>query len=86
MSSELIRGGIQVYPIRTKLVEKGGDLVALIVDALREAKFELEDGDILAIASKVVSMSQGRLVSLDSVKPSRRSRILAKKHGLEPEV
>jgi coenzyme F420-0:L-glutamate ligase/coenzyme F420-1:gamma-L-glutamate ligase len=80
-----LRGGIQIYPIRTKLVEKGDDLVALIVQALEEAKFELEDGDILVIASKVVSMSQGRLVSLDSIKPSRRSRILAKRYSLEPE-
>jgi len=84
-SSKSLRGGIQVYPIRTKLVEKGNDLVSLIVQALEDAKFELRDGDILAIASKAVSLSQGRLVSLDSIKPSKRSRILAKRYSLEPE-
>jgi len=84
-SSEPFKDGIQVFPIRTKLVTKGDDLVALIAQALKDAKFELRDGDILVIASKVVSLSQGRLVSLDSVKPSRRSVILAKRYGLEPE-
>jgi len=84
-SSKSLRGGIQVYPIRTKLVERGDDLVALIVQALEDAKFDLRDGDILVIASKVVSMSQGRIVSLDSIKPSKRSRLLAKRYSLEPE-
>jgi coenzyme F420-0:L-glutamate ligase/coenzyme F420-1:gamma-L-glutamate ligase len=84
-SSKSTRDGIQVYPIRTELVEKGDDLVTLIVRALKEAKFRLRDGDILVIASKVVSLSQGRLISLDSIRPSRRSRILAKRYSLEPE-
>jgi len=83
--SKFPQDGIRIYPVRTKLVEKGDDLVALIVQALEEAKFDLKDDDIVVITSKVVSMSQGRLVSLDSIKPSRRSRILAKRYGLEPE-
>jgi len=84
-SAKPFKDGIQVFPIRTKLIAKGDDLVALIIQALEDAKFELRDGDILVIASKAVSVSQGRLVSLDSVKPSKRSRILAKRYGLEPE-
>ena len=38
---------------------------------------ELQDGDILAIAQKVVSKAENRLVNLDGVVPSARARQLA---------
>jgi coenzyme F420-0:L-glutamate ligase / coenzyme F420-1:gamma-L-glutamate ligase len=53
-------------------VEEGDDLAALVAAAA-----ELEDGDVVVLAQKVVSKSEGRIVRLDGVEPSERARELA---------
>ncbi|MGQ9513639.1 MAG: coenzyme F420-0:L-glutamate ligase [Thermoproteota archaeon] len=75
---------VQIFPIRTKLICEGDDLVDAILEPLREMKLEIQDGDILVVASKVVSIVEGRTVSLDSVKPSRRAKLLGRRYSLEP--
>lgn len=42
-------------------IEPGSDLAAILINALRRNRIDLKDGDILVIASKVVSKSEGRL-------------------------
>ena len=42
-------------------IAPGSDLAAILVNALRRNRIDLKDGDILVIASKVVSKSDGRL-------------------------
>ncbi len=44
------------------LVHSGDDLVALILQSLQQTSIKLEDGDILVIAQKIVSKSEGRYV------------------------
>jgi coenzyme F420-0:L-glutamate ligase/coenzyme F420-1:gamma-L-glutamate ligase len=41
------------------------------------SKVELEDGDVLVIAQKIVSKSEGRIVDLGTVQPSERAREIA---------
>ncbi len=53
-------------------VEEDDDLAALVAAAA-----ELEDGDVVVLAQKVVSKSEGRVVRLDDVEPSQRARELA---------
>jgi coenzyme F420-0:L-glutamate ligase / coenzyme F420-1:gamma-L-glutamate ligase len=53
-------------------VEKGDDLAELVT---REA--EVEDGDVLVLAQKIVSKSEGRVVRLADVEPSERAREIA---------
>jgi coenzyme F420-0:L-glutamate ligase/coenzyme F420-1:gamma-L-glutamate ligase len=50
----------------------GDDLAALIAE-----RTELEDGDVLVVAQKVVSKAEGRVVRLADVVPSERARELA---------
>ena len=50
-------------------VREGDDLAALIAGAA-----ELEDGDVVVIAQKVVSKAEGRVRSLGEVEPSRYAR------------
>jgi coenzyme F420-0:L-glutamate ligase / coenzyme F420-1:gamma-L-glutamate ligase len=50
----------------------GDDLARLIADAT-----DLEDGDVVVVAQKVVSKSEGRVVRLAEVEPSERARALA---------
>ena len=53
-------------------IEEGAELGALIA-----ARAELEDGDIVVVAQKVVSKSEGRVVALDDVAASEEARDLA---------
>ncbi len=41
------------------------------------ANVELEDGDVVALAQKIVSKSEGRVVRLSDVEPSTRAREIA---------
>ncbi len=55
-------------------VRAGDDLAALIAAALDRAPQPLRDGEIVAIAHKVVSKAEGAVVALAEVEPSARER------------
>jgi coenzyme F420-0:L-glutamate ligase/coenzyme F420-1:gamma-L-glutamate ligase len=57
-------------------VEEGDDLASLLADAAERAG-GLEDADVLVVAQKVVSKSEGRVVRLDEIEASQRARDLA---------
>jgi coenzyme F420-0:L-glutamate ligase/coenzyme F420-1:gamma-L-glutamate ligase len=57
-------------------VRPGDDLAALLA-----AAGELRSGDVLAVAHKVVSKAEGRVVRLADVSPGPRARALAAEHG-----
>jgi coenzyme F420-0:L-glutamate ligase / coenzyme F420-1:gamma-L-glutamate ligase len=60
------------------------DLVGLMQSALAAAGEALRDGDVLVIAQKIVSKSEGRLVRLSEVVPSERALAMAKEAGKDP--
>ena len=59
------------------LVQPGDDLGALILAGLKAAEITLASGDVIAIAQKIVSKAEGRLVKLSDVTPSARAHELA---------
>jgi coenzyme F420-0:L-glutamate ligase / coenzyme F420-1:gamma-L-glutamate ligase len=59
------------------LVQAGDDLVALIEAGLRSANLQLQHGDVLVIAQKIVSKAEGRRIRLADVQPSTRALELA---------
>jgi coenzyme F420-0:L-glutamate ligase/coenzyme F420-1:gamma-L-glutamate ligase len=59
---------------------KQGDDIALILSE----QTEFREHDIVVISSTVVSKSEGRIVSLDSVKPTQRAKIIAKRNYNDP--
>jgi len=76
---------MQVIALKTPLIKPNDDLVAALVYAVEINGLELDDGDILAIASKAVASADGRIVKMKEVPVSRKAKELAKKHLLEPE-
>jgi coenzyme F420-0:L-glutamate ligase len=76
---------MRLYAVETRVVKPGDNLVDVILESLRKQTLKLEDDDVLALASKIVSYSQGRIVKLGDVKPSEKAKKLARKHSLEPE-
>jgi coenzyme F420-0:L-glutamate ligase/coenzyme F420-1:gamma-L-glutamate ligase len=60
------------------LIETGDDLAGIALDALARMELLLEDRDVLVVAQKIVSKSEGRMIRLDGIVPSPRARELAR--------
>jgi coenzyme F420-0:L-glutamate ligase/coenzyme F420-1:gamma-L-glutamate ligase len=75
---------VRLYAVKTHVVKVGDDLVDLIVDSLKAQNLHLEDNDVLAITSKIVSCSEGRIAQLGEVKPSEDAKRLAETYSLTP--
>ena len=73
ISAEPLRGLPEVRP--------GDDLAAMLA-----AAGELRPTDVLAIAHKVVSKAEGRVVALADVQPGPRALELAAEHGKDPRL
>jgi coenzyme F420-0:L-glutamate ligase len=76
---------MRLYAVRTRLVKAGDDLVEIVLESLKEQELQLENNDVLALTSKIVSYSEGRIAKLSHVKPSEKAKQLAKKYSLKPE-
>jgi len=78
---------LSVTPIAgLPMVRPGDDLPALILTALAGQKLALEPGDILVVAQKIVSKSEGRQVSLATITPSQDAIQLAKETEKDPRL
>ena len=68
------------------LVSMGDDLTKIILDGLTHAGLELQSGDVLAITQKIISKSEGQLVKLREVNPSKEAEALARKTEKDPRL
>ena len=68
------------------LVEPGDFLPQLILDALNKEDSALENGDVLVLAQKIISKSEGRYVELQDVDPCARAQDLARKCDKDPRL
>lgn len=68
------------------LVQPGDDLPGLLLAAAQRAGIAFRDGDVLAVAQKIVSKAEGRLVYLPTVIPAARARELAALTGKDPRL
>ena len=76
---------LTVMPIKVEKKENVFELFDTIVDAFEKNHYSIKQGDVLAISSKFISNSQGRLIELDSVKTSNESLIISKKFRIKPQ-
>ncbi len=68
------------------LLQPGDDLCETILRAVARSDEQLRSGDVLVLAQKIVSKTQGRFVDLDQVTPSPRALELAKVVEKDPRV
>jgi coenzyme F420-0:L-glutamate ligase/coenzyme F420-1:gamma-L-glutamate ligase len=66
------------------MVAPGDDLVQLIADALEADGLQLEPGDVLVVAQKIVSKAEGRYVRLADVEPGPEALALARDAHKDP--
>ena len=79
--------GFAVTPLPgIKLVEAGDDLAAILLDAVAAANMCLADGDIIAVAQKIVSKAERREVRLRDVQASAEAEEWAAKTQKDPRL
>ena len=79
--------GFHVVPLAgIKLVDAGDDLAALLLEAIAANDLALEDGDIVAVAQKIVSKAEGRQVPLAGVSASPEAQRLAAETEKDPRL
>lgn len=59
-------------------------MLELLSEALSRSNTRLQTGDVIAISSKIVAISEGRVRSLARVRPTPRARKLASKYSIPP--
>lgn len=77
---------LTILPVRAPVYDAPFDLIATIHQALADSDIRLEDGDILAISSKYVAISEGRIVTLADVMVSPQARTLAERYNMDPAI
>lgn len=70
-------------PFKTARQSSSFDLISVLDDLLGE---RLRDGDVIVLSSKFIAISEGRVVSLDRVKPGARAKEFASKFDMSPEL
>ena len=80
-----MKNRMEVYPLKSSILKPGDSLQESIADALSISRIRPHNGDIIAVASKVVAIVEGNMVRLSSVRPSKRARRLAQRYKMDPE-
>jgi coenzyme F420-0:L-glutamate ligase/coenzyme F420-1:gamma-L-glutamate ligase len=81
MTSKTIRS----IALTSSLIVKEGDRIdKLILESVRESNLSLVDGDVLVIASKIVSKAEGRVVRSSDINVSKRAKEIADENEFDP--
>ena len=68
------------------LVQEGDDLCSLVLEAIAASGETLQTGDVVLLAQKIVSKSEGRVIPVGEVTPSLRARELADVTGKDARL
>jgi coenzyme F420-0:L-glutamate ligase/coenzyme F420-1:gamma-L-glutamate ligase len=77
---------VVLIPIDLPVVHVGQDLLSIVSQSLRKQKVNLKNGDILAVASKVISVCEGQVVNLDCLRVSKSAEKLARKMRMNNQL
>lgn len=68
------------------MIHPGDDLPNILLISAQTAHLSLEDGDILVLASKIISKAEGRMVNLKSITPTQKAKELARQADKDPRL
>ncbi|GIU72698.1 MAG: hypothetical protein KatS3mg003_2221 [Candidatus Nitrosocaldaceae archaeon] len=77
---------MHLIPIKSDLFKDRFDLFTTIIDNIVKNGQDIIDDDILVISSKFVAMSQGSVIKLDDIIPSKDAEELANKYSLNAKI
>ena len=76
---------MQLFSIPTPLITTKDDLFEVILNGLKKANLTLQEGDVLTIASKIVSVTKGLIIHRDDLEISEEARKYSEITKLSPE-
>ncbi len=68
------------------LINEGDNIAQQIYQSANRQSVEFQDGDILAVTSKIISKSEGRMVNLIEIQPSENAIDLGKETKRDPRL
>ena len=71
---------VELYPLRSRLIKPGDSIGERLVEALHESKLRLRHRDIVAVASKIVALTENALRDLSTVKVSAKAVRLGREY------
>jgi len=77
---------MQVFPIKTRIIQPEDNIVDVLLESLDELGLTLLDDDIITIAETPLGTTEGRMIKLSGVKVSSEAKALGEKYELLPEV
>jgi coenzyme F420-0:L-glutamate ligase len=75
---------MQLFPVKTPIIQANDNLFEVLASSMKKQKLKPKEGDIIVVSSKVVALSEERIVNYKNVKASEKAESLAKKYDLEP--
>lgn len=75
-----------VIPVPAPVQHSAFDLMTTLIDAVSASDERLQDGDVVAISSKYTAISQGRIISLDSIEVTPFAAELAERYSMNPKM
>ncbi len=75
---------MHLLSLKFPLIKPKDDILKILADTLKRKKTVLRNGNIIVVASKILALSENRLVDLRKVTPSRKAKILARKYSMNP--
>jgi coenzyme F420-0:L-glutamate ligase/coenzyme F420-1:gamma-L-glutamate ligase len=75
---------MEVHAVKVRAVDIGEDLVRLVLRSLGAQNLHLQNNDVLAFASKIISYAERRLVRLGEIDASQKAAALSKEYCLKP--
>ena len=82
MTTQLTITGLRGVP----MVQAGDDLAAIALAAYGASRLAPADGDVLVVAQKIVSKSEGRMVDVSTVEPSPQAVALSAEVEKDPRL
>ncbi|NHJ84849.1 MAG: coenzyme F420-0:L-glutamate ligase [Asgard group archaeon] len=76
---------MELIPLHTPLITSDDDLIDVIETALKKSNIQLLDGDVLTIATKIVSVTQGLIIKRNEIQVSDKAKDYAAITKLSPE-
>lgn len=87
MASALKGNELRLYALRDiPLVHEGDDITSMMLAAIARAELTVDNGDVLAVAQKIVSKTEGRTVRLADVTASAKAIALADELEKDPRL
>ncbi len=77
---------LTVFPLVATRKREEFDVFEALLETLNNNHQNIQDGDVVVISTKYISNSQGRIVNLEDIRPSKKGNEISKKFQMNPQI